>query len=213
MPVVDVTNYVLIEQGQPMHAFDLNRIDQRIHVRMAKADDKLTLLDGQDVALDAETLVIADNSGPVAIAAFHSGRSKRQRSQNDTQDLLLECAFFAPLAIAGTARRYGLHTDASHRYERGVDAELQAAALQRATQLLLDIVGGVPGPIVEAVSKEDLPAATQVTLRQSRLQSALGVEIDAKAVDEAMARLDFVVHAREETAAVLVWSAAAIASL
>ena len=117
--------------------------------------------------------------------------------QNDTQDLLLECAFFAPLAIAGTARRC-LHTDASHRYEQGVDAELQAAALQRATQLLLDIVGGVPGPIVEAVSKEDLPAATQVTLRQSRLQSALGVEIDAKAVDEAMARLDFVVHTREK---------------
>ena len=202
-PVVDVTNYVLIEQGQPMHAFDLNRLDQRIHVRMAKADDKLTLLDGQDVALDAETLVIADNSGPVAIAGVMGG--KHSGVQNDTQDLLLECAFFAPLAIAGTARRYGLHTDASHRYERGVDAELQAAALQRATQLLLDIVGGVPGPIVEAVSKEDLPAATQVTLRQSRLQSALGVEIDAKAVDEAMARLDFLVHAREETAAGVEW--------
>ena len=202
-PVVDVTNYVLIEQGQPMHAFDLNRLDQRIHVRMANADDKLTLLDGQDVALDAETLVIADDSGPVAIAGVMGG--KHSGVQNDTQDLLLECAFFAPLAIAGTARRYGLHTDASHRYERGVDAELQAAALQRATQLLLDIVGGVPGPIVEAVSKEDLPAATQVTLRQSRLQSALGVEIDAEAVDEAMARLDFVVHAREETAAGVEW--------
>ena len=202
-PVVDVTNYVLIEQGQPMHAFDLNRLDQRIHVRMSKADDKLTLLDGQDVALDAETLVIADDSGPVAIAGVMGG--KHSGVQNDTQDLLLECAFFAPLAIAGTARRYGLHTDASHRYERGVDAELQAAALQRATQLLLDIVGGVPGPIVEAVSKEDLPAATQVILRQSRLQSALGVEIDAEAVDEAMARLDFVVHAREETAAGVEW--------
>jgi phenylalanyl-tRNA synthetase beta chain len=202
-PVVDVTNYVLIEQGQPMHAFDLSRLDQRIQVRMAKADDKLTLLDGQDVALDAETLVIADDSGPVAIAGVMGG--KHSGVQNDTQDLLLECAFFAPLAIAGTARRYGLHTDASHRYERGVDAELQAAALQRATQLLLDIVGGVPGPIVEAVSKEDLPAATQVTLRQSRLQRALGVEIDAEAVDEAMARLDFVVHAREETAAGVEW--------
>ena len=128
-PVVDVTNYVLIEQGQPMHAFDLNRLDQRIHVRMAKADDKLTLLDGQDVALDAETLVIADDSGPVAIAGVMGG--KHSGVQNDTQDLLLECAFFAPLAIAGTARRYGLHTDASHRYERGVDAELQAAVATR----------------------------------------------------------------------------------
>ena len=109
-PVVDVTNYVLIEQGQPMHAFDLNRIAEGINVRMAKADDKLTLLDGQDVELDAETLVIADASGPVAIAGVMGG--KRSGVQDDTQDLLLECAFFAPLAIAGTARRYGLHTDA-----------------------------------------------------------------------------------------------------
>ena len=202
-PVVDVTNYVLIEQGQPMHAFDLNRIAEGINVRMGKADDKLTLLDGQDVELDAETLVIADASGPIAIAGVMGG--KHSGVQDDTQDLLLECAFFAPLAIAGTARRYGLHTDASHRYERGVDAELQDAALQRATRLLLDIVGGVAGPIIESVSANDLPNAQEVTLRQSRLQSALGVEIAANTVDEAMARLDFVVRERRDTDAGIEW--------
>lgn len=202
-PVVDVTNYVLIEQGQPMHAFDLSRLDTGINVRMAKSGDKLTLLDGQDVELDAETLVIADAAGPVAIAGVMGG--KYSGVQTDTQDLMLECAFFSPLAIAGTARRYGLHTDASHRYERGVDAQLQESALQRATRLLIDIVGGTPGPIVEAVSANDLPASGVVLLRQSRLQSALGVEIDASTVDEAMARLDFTVSARNETDAGIEW--------
>lgn len=202
-PVVDVTNYVLIEQGQPMHAFDLNRLAQGINVRMAEVGDKLTLLDGQDVELDAETLVIADAAGPVAIAGVMGG--KHSGVQENTQDLLLECAFFAPLAIAGTARRYGLHTDASHRYERGVDAELQNAALQRATRLLLDIVGGVPGPIVEALSADDLPITKLVTLRQSRLQSALGVYIDANTVDQAMTRLDFDVRERKNTDAGVEW--------
>lgn len=202
-PVVDVTNYLLIEQGQPMHAFDLSRLNQGIDVRMAQSGDKLTLLDGKDVELDAETLVIADGSGPVAIAGVMGGA--QSGVQSDTQDLLLECAFFSPLAIAGTARRYGLHTDASHRYERGVDAQLQEAALQRATQLLIDIVGGTPGPIIEALSESDLPANATVTLRQSRLQKALGVEIDAATVDEALERLDFAVSERTENDADVQW--------
>ena len=202
-PVVDVTNYLLIEQGQPMHAFDLSRLNQGIDVRMAQPGDKLTLLDGQDVELDADTLVIADASGPVAIAGVMGGA--HSGVQSDTQDLLLECAFFSPLAIAGTARRYGLHTDASHRYERGVDSQLQEAALQRATQLLIDIVGGKPGPIIATVSESDLPANTTVTLRQGRLQNALGVEIDAATVDEALARLDFAVAARTASDAGVEW--------
>lgn len=202
-PVVDVTNYVLIEQGQPMHAFDLSRLNAGINVRMAQAGDRLTLLDGQDVELDPETLVIADGVGPVAIAGVMGG--KHSGVQSDTRDLMLECAFFSPLAIAGTARRYGLHTDASHRYERGVDAQLQEAALHRATQLLIDIVGGNPGPIIAATSERDLPAMGVVNLRQSRLQSALGVTVEANTVDEALERLDFAVSVRKQTDAGVEW--------
>jgi phenylalanyl-tRNA synthetase beta chain len=193
-PAVDVTNYVLIELGQPMHAFDLQQLSGGIVVRYADDGEKLTLLDGQEVSLDADTLLITDASGPVAMAGVMGG--ERSGVQADTRDLFLECAFFAPLAIAGTARRYGLHTDASHRYERGVDFELQAMAMERATQLLLDIVGGEPGPVVETLSAQHLPKTEPVQLRQHRLEELLGVTISADQVDEAFARLDFDVVAR-----------------
>jgi len=202
-PVVDVTNYVLIELGQPMHAFDLNQLSEGIVVRHAAAGEKLTLLDGQEVALDEDTLLITDGSGPVAIAGVMGG--ERSGVQTDTQDVFLECAFFAPLAVAGTARRYGLHTDASHRYERGVDFALQATAMERATQLLLDIVGGEPGPVVETASEEHLPKVAPVSLRQPRLAELLGVEIAAQQVDEAFDRLDFEVIDRSETEAGVQW--------
>ena len=202
-PAVDVTNYVLIELGQPMHAFDLKQINEHITVRMAQDGEKLILLDGQEVSLDAETLLIVDANGPVAMAGVMGG--ERSGVQADTQDLFLECAFFAPLAIAGTARRYGLHTDASHRYERGVDFNLQAAAMERATQLLLDIVGGQAGPVQEACSARNLPTLEPVQLRQARLQTLLGIEIDAVQVDEAFARLDFAVVDRDESANGVVW--------
>ena len=121
-PVVDVTNFVLLELGQSMHAFDLAKIDGGIRVRMAEQGEKLTLLDGQEVELKDDTLLIADHSKPLAIAGImggeHSGVSET------TQDLLLEAAFFSPLSIAGRARHYGLHTDSSHRFERGVDYNL-----------------------------------------------------------------------------------------
>jgi phenylalanyl-tRNA synthetase beta chain len=202
-PVVDVTNYVLIELGQPMHAFDLGQLQDGIVVRKAAAGEKLTLLDGQEVTLDDDTLLITDSTGPVAIAGVMGG--ERSGVQAGTKDVFLECAFFAPLAIAGTARRYGLHTDASHRYERGVDFELQNTAMERATQLLLDIVGGEPGPVVETVSSEHLPQVQPVTLRQPRLTELLGVEIAAEQVDEAFARLDFDVTDRSETQAGVNW--------
>lgn len=195
-PAVDVTNYVLIELGQPMHAFDLSQLSEGIVVRKAQTGDKLTLLDGQDVELDEDTLLITDGNGPVAIAGVMGG--ERSGVQVDTQDLFLECAFFAPLAVAGTARRYGLHTDASHRYERGVDFELQATAMERATELLLDIVGGQAGPVIETSSATHLPKAEPVQLRKARLEVLLGTEIAAEQVDEAFARLDFAVIERSE---------------
>lgn len=188
-PVVDVTNYVMIELGQPMHAFDLAQINERIVVRLAGEGESLTLLDGQEVALDSETLLITDAVGPVAIAGVMGG--ERSGVQGDTTDVFLECAFFAPLPISGTARRYGLHTDASQRYERGVDFELQAFAMERATALLLEVVGGQAGPVVEAVEESALPKAALVSLRQRRLNELLGVDIDVADVDQAIERLDF----------------------
>jgi phenylalanyl-tRNA synthetase beta chain len=202
-PVVDVTNYVLIEQGQPMHAFDLSRLQGGITVRMALPDDKLTLLSGQEVELDAKTLVIADGSGPVAMAGVMGG--EHSGVNTDSKDIFFECAFFSPLAIAGTARRYGLHTDASHRYERGVDSQLQHQALERATQILIDITGGRPGPITEALSAQHLPNIAPITLREGKINSLLGIDIDPTQVDEALARLDFTVHSREPVDSGLAW--------
>ena len=202
-PVVDVTNYVLIELGQPMHAFDLDRLDTQITVRMAKPDDRLVLLDGQEVELDADTLVIADASGPVAMAGVMGG--KNSGVQANSQNIFLECAFFAPIAIAGTARRYGLHTDASHRYERGVDFALQAEAVERATQILQSIVGGTAGPIVETIDAPSMPQQPQVRLREQKLNQMLGIEVDVAQVDEALQRLDFAVVERSQTPAGVSW--------
>ena len=196
--VVDVTNFVMLELGQPMHAFDLQQLQGGIVVRMARTGEKLRLLDGQEVALDGDTLVIAHEQGPLAIAGVMGGELSGVGPA--TRDVFLECAFFAPLAVAGTARRYGLHTDASHRYERGVDHDLQRQAVERATRLLLDIVGGEAGPVVEAVAPEYLPRKRQVRLRERRLRALLGVDIDTAEVDEALSRLDFALVERLQSA-------------
>ena len=174
--VVDVTNYVMLELGQPMHAFDLAEINGGICVRMAEEGEKLVLLDGQEVALRADTLVIADHGRALAIAGVmggeHSGVSET------TRDLFLESAFFDTIAIAGKARSYGLHTDASHRFERGVDWQLAREAMERATALLLDIVGGEAGPIIEAVTHEQLPSIAPITLRAERIEQMLGLKME-----------------------------------
>ena len=188
-PVVDVTNYVLIELGHPMHAFDLAKLEGGIKVRMATEGEKMTLLDGNEVTLRANTLVIADDAKPVAMAGIFGGLDSGVTEAS--RDIFLESAFFAPLAIAGKARQYGLHTDASHRYERGVDPQLQVQAMERATQLLLDIVGGEAGPIVEAVSDEHLPGDKQVKLRKARLKRVLGVDIPDPQVTELLTRSGF----------------------
>lgn len=191
-PVVDITNYVLLELGHPMHAFDLAQVEGDIHVRMAASGETLTLLDGQTVTLADDVLVIADSEKPLAMAGIFGGEGSGVTTS--TQDVFLESAFFAPAAIAGRARRFGLHTDASHRYERGVDPELQRTAMERATALLLEICGGEAGPIVEAVAPDALPKPAQVTLRAERLQRVLGVSIAAETVTDILQRLGFSVQ-------------------
>lgn len=187
-PVVDVTNYVLLELGQPMHAFDLAKLEGGITVRMARKGEKLTLLDGQALELDVQHLLIADDSRPLALAGIMGG--EHSGVTESTRDVFLECAFFAPLAIAGKAREFGLHTDSSHRFERGVDHDLQYRAMERATELLLEISGGRPGPVTEATG--NLPEPRTVELRFANIERLLGLEIPEPDVREILERLGFV---------------------
>lgn len=185
-PAVDVTNYVMLELGQPMHGFDLASLKGGIEVRRARAGEHMTLLDGKDATLEDDMLVIADAEGPVALAGImggaHSGVSEA------TQDIFLESAFFNPVTIAGRARRLGLHTDSSHRFERGVDFDLQLRALGRATALLLEIVGGEAGPVIEAVSEEDLPSRPAINLRRERIGRLLGFSLADEDVEDILRR-------------------------
>ena len=174
-PVVDVTNYVMLELGQPMHAFDLGTLTGGIVVRNGRADERLTLLDGKTVEVDEEVLLIADHERPVAMAGVMGGVGTGVTGE--TRDVFLESAFFAPQKVAASARRFGKHSDAAHRYERGVDPQLPAMAMERATALLLDIVGGQAGPVVAAASDGHLPAAPVVRLRRSRLDALVGEAI------------------------------------
>lgn len=185
--VVDVTNYVLLELGQPMHAFDLDRIDGGVVVRMAKEGEKLTLLDGSEAQLNADTLVIADHGKALAMGGIFGGEHSGVNSE--TRNVLLECAFFNPLSITGRARRHGLHTDASHRYERGVDPALQYKAMERATRLLLDVCGGEAGPIIDTTSETDLPKPASITLRRSKLDRLIGHVVPDAQVSDILRRL------------------------
>jgi len=191
-PVVDVTNFVLLEQGHPMHAFDLDKIEGGINVRFAHKNEKLTLLDEKEVTLSTETLVIADNNKALAMAGIFGGLASGVTSEST--NIFLESAFFSPLAILGKARQYGLHTDASHRYERGVDPELQLDAMNRATELLLAIVGGEAGPVVEAKSANNIPAEKQISLRRIKLDSRIGHHINDDQVSDILTRLGFTIQ-------------------
>lgn len=193
-PVVDITNYVLLELGQPMHAFDLAQLQQEIHVRLAKPGDELKLLDGKTVHPDVDTLLITDAAGPLALAGIMGGENSGVT--DSTRDVFLECAFFAPLAVAGRARRYGLHTDASHRYERGVDFQLQALAMERATALLLEICGGNAGPVTESLG--DLPAMREVTLKPANVARLLGVAIAEEDIINILSGLGILVIEKTE---------------
>lgn len=193
-PIVDITNFVLLELGQPMHAFDKAKVEGDIQVRLASGDEKLTLLDGNEVTVPNDMLVIASNTQPLALAGVFGGEYSGVSQQ--TQSIVLECAFFAPLAILGKARRLGLHTDSSHRFERGVDPELQHKAMDRASRLVLDICGGEAGPVVEAKSEADLPKPVSILLRRSKLDRILGHEISDTDVEEILTRLGFSVEAQ-----------------
>lgn len=186
-PVVDITNYVLLELGQPMHAFDLDRIDGGISVRMAKEGETLTLLDGSEAKLDSDTLVIADHHKALAMGGIFGG--EHSGVNEETQNILFECAYFDPLAITGRARRHGLHTDASHRYERGVDPALQHKAIERATALLLAICGGEAGPVIDQTHSESLPPRATIRLRREKLDRLIGHVIADDQVTDILQRL------------------------
>lgn len=190
---VDITNYVMLELGQPLHAFDLAEINGGIRVRMAEEGEKLVLLDGQEVTLRSDTLVIADHTRALAIAGVMGGEHSGVTAK--TRDVFLESAFFDQIAVAGKARSYGLHTDASHRYERGVDWQLAREAMERATGLLLEITGGDAGPIIETVSQQHLPSVAPVTLRAERITQMLGMEIAGPEVERLLSGLDLTVTA------------------
>ena len=186
---VDVTNYVLLELGQPLHAFDLDQLNGGIVVRECKPDEVLTLLDGTEQALEPGTLVIADHTQPLALAGIMGGADSGV--SESTTNLFLESAFFTPELMAGRARSYGLHTDASHRYERGVDFQLQREAMERATQLFIDAVGGEAGPVTEVVSDADLPVNEAVLLREAQIEKLLGIKIDRVEVERILEGLGF----------------------
>lgn len=190
-PVVDVTNYVMLEYGQPMHAFDLARVDGGVIVRQARAGESLKLIGDETVELQDGTLVIADHRGPIAMAGVMGGADSAVG--DTTQDILFESAFFAPEAIAGRARQYGLHTDSSHRFERGVDPAGQVRAMERATALLIAIAGGRPGSVLEQTQPDHVPASRQVTLRAGRIRQLLGMDIPEEQVSGILGRLGMAV--------------------
>ena len=183
--LVDITNYVMLELGQPLHAFDNTKLEGAIHARLAKADEKIQLLNEQTLELQDNVLLIADDQHPVAMAGIMGGEDSGITL--DTTEIFLESAFFAPKAIAGRARRYGFGSDASHRFERGVDFGSTRVALERASQLVLDICGGQAGPLCEA--RAALPARQPVRLRQSRVTKVLGVNFTAGQIEAIFTRL------------------------
>ena len=185
--VVDITNYVMLELGQPMHAFDNDELSGAIAVRYADEGEEITLLDGENRVMPASTLVIADEAGAVAMAGVMGGLDSAVN--DNTRHIFLESAFFSPLAVAGRARQFGLNSDACHRFERGVDYTLQRQAMERATRLILDICGGEPGPVTEAVSEPELPKRHAVGLRPAAVGQLLGEAIDMQECAGILARL------------------------
>ncbi|MGN8007926.1 phenylalanine--tRNA ligase subunit beta [Acinetobacter sp. 22301] len=194
--LVDVTNYVLMELGQPMHAFDLAKIEGTVHVRQAQPQEKLQLLNDQEVELQEDIMVIADDQKALAIAGIMGGLASSVT--DNTTDIFLESAFFAPLAIAGRARRFGLHTDSSQRYERGVDFELPLIAMNRASQLIQELAGGEFGPITVAEKTEILPKREAIELKQAQVDQLLGYQLTADFIADALTRLGCEVTVKAE---------------
>ncbi len=208
-PVVDVTNYVMLEIGQPMHAFDLAKIERSITVRYADSGEKIILLDGREITLKANDVVIADCDEPLALAGIMGGVGSAVLEE--TQDIFLEAAFFDPVSISGKARSYGLHTDSSHRFERGVCPGLQALAINRATEILLDIVGGQPGPMVEGEMPDSVASELSnsveidsylnpdpIHLYSKNIKRLLGISLAAEKIEGILSRLGMELHRETE---------------
>ena len=195
--LVDVTNYVLMELGQPLHAFDADTIKGSIIVRLAESQESLTLLNDQTVTLNGDELVIADDEGVLALAGIMGG--KRSSVTDSTTNIVLESAFFSPLAIAARARRFGLHTDASQRFERGVDFELPALALARATDLITTIAAGKAGKIVTVEQLDQLPARKAIILPITKVAEVLGIEIAVDTMVRILTQLGFAVAQQDNT--------------
>lgn len=188
-PIVDITNYVLLELGHPLHAFDLAALEGGIRVRLAEEGETLALLNGQQAVLQSNTLVIADQSKALAIAGIMGGSESAVSAT--TRDIFLESAWFNPVQLAGRARQYGLHTDASHRYERGVDFSLQRDAIERATRLIVDCLGAEVGPVVEVQSESHLPVRHPVQLTRTKLDQYLGSRLPEEEVTAIFTSLGF----------------------
>ncbi len=195
-PVVDVTNYVMLELGQPLHAYDLARLTGPIRPRFVEGGESLVLLDDREIELDNDTVAITDDSGPIGLAGIMGGLGTAVTT--GTRDVFLEAAFWPQAVMAGRARRYGLHTDASLRFERGVDPELPPRAIERATELLLAIAGGNAGPTVDHRHAGRLPKRTAVSLRRARLARILGVTLDDVAVTGILRSLGLAVDVTDD---------------
>ena len=185
--VVDITNYVLLELGQPMHAFDLDSLNGAICVRYARQNETLRLLNDRHLELDPDVLVIADTSQPLALAGVMGGQLSAVMDQ--TSNIFLEAAFFNPSAIMGRARRYGLHTESSHRFERGVDPYLQQRAIERATALIVQICGGQAGPAVPEKASAYLPKRPQITLHSKTIDRLLGITVSNNTIERQLRQL------------------------
>ncbi len=186
--VVDITNFVMLELGQPMHAFDNDLLKGDIEVRYPKDNEKIKLLDESEHQLKSNTLLIADDSGPLAMAGVMGGFDSAVSTKS--KNIFLESAFFMPEVIIGESRQYRLHTDSSHRFERGVDPKLQESAIERASELILQLCGGAAGPIAEMTSNQDLPVNTQVILRKSKIKRVLGIDLEEQFVTDTFTKLE-----------------------
>lgn len=195
-PLVDITQWVMLELGQPMHAFDEQKLNGSVRVRRANAAEALTLLDGQVLSLRESSLVIADDHGAIALAGVMGGQGSAV--SDTTVDVFLEAAHFDPLTLAGEARRYGLHTDASHRFERGVDAELPRHAIELATALIIEVLGGEAGPVLEMTNAKHLPQRLAINLRRQRITRVLGFSIDDARVIALLKRLGMQIEASND---------------
>lgn len=194
-PVIDVTNYVMLELGQPLHAYDFDKLEGGIDVRNAQEGEKLTLLDGKELILRADTMVIADHEKALSLAGVMGGLYSSV--VDETKNIYIESAFFVPEKLMGKARTYGMHTDGSHRFERGVSPDLQLKGLERATQLIIDICGGKAGPITDVMTNDELLKKSVINFERSRIKRHLGIEVDDARVEDILSRLGCLVESNE----------------